>query len=71
MEYELLLDDLLESLSALGVDTKKLNIVEKTDFLDEQEFIMDQRASKLSYTQNNTNLKAETNQSWVSASFFI
>ncbi|KKF41467.1 hypothetical protein [Streptococcus uberis] len=67
MEYELLLDDLLESLSALGVDTSKLNIVEKTDYVDEQEFIIDQRASKYSYTQ----LKAETNHSWVSASFFI
>ena len=34
MEYELKLDDLLKSLTELGIDTDKLTIVEKSEKLD-------------------------------------
>ena len=37
MEYELKLDDLLKSLTELGIDTDKLTIVEKSEKFDEQE----------------------------------
>ena len=52
MEYELKLDDLLKSLTELGIDTDKLTIVEKSEKFDEQEFINDYRNSKVSYIQN-------------------
>ena len=45
MEYELKLDDLLKSLTELGIDTDKLTIVEKSEKFDEQEFINDYRNS--------------------------
>ena len=35
MEYELKLDDLLKSLTELGIDTDKLTIVEKSEKFDE------------------------------------
>lgn len=34
MAYELLLDDLLESLEKKGIDTSKLNLIEVSDFED-------------------------------------
>ena len=52
MEYELKLDDLLKSLTELGINTDKLTIVEKSEKFDEQEFINDYRNSKVSYIQN-------------------
>ena len=39
MEYELKLDDLLKSLTELGIDTDKLTIVEKSEKFDEQDLI--------------------------------
>ena len=45
--YDLKLDDLLKSLTELGIDTDKLTIVEKSEKFDEQEFINDYRNSKV------------------------
>ena len=71
MEYELKLDDLLKSLTELGIDTDKLTIVEKSEKFDEQEFINDYRNSKVSYIQNINKTKAVTRKVWVTAFVFI
>ena len=57
MEYELKLDDLLKSLTELGIDTDKLTIVEKSEKFDEQEFIFQFAVFQLIYSQKYKNVK--------------